>query len=237
MSQVAGPVGPPASLRRASVEGTAPKGGAPSPRVERAPPGGRALWQDRAVPFPYYRRLSARQQKIYRRSDAIDRVEIPDAEGLRLLVEQLRAALGAEDRRAVERASQALALDICERLGVPRIGVKVLAARPTGNWGELHGLYEPERVPPLVTLWMRTAAQRRVVAFKSFLRTLIHELLHHLDYEYFALEETFHTEGFFRRESSVARQLLGEPAAAESPEPAADPPRTRRRPARRPDRG
>jgi len=170
------------------------------------------------VPFPYYQRLSARRQKIYRRSDAIGEVEIPEAQGLRPLVEELRTALEAEDRRAVERASQSLALGICERLGVPRIGVKVLAARPSGNWGELHGLYDPEKVPPLITLWMRTAAQRRVVAFRSFLRTLVHELLHHLDYEYFHLEETFHTEGFFRRESSVARQLLGEPATAAPPE-------------------
>ncbi|HSM13817.1 MAG TPA: hypothetical protein VLA66_07090 [Thermoanaerobaculia bacterium] len=183
------------------------------------------------MPFPYYRRLSARRQKIYRRSDAIGEVEIPDAQGLRPLVAELRTALEAEDRRAVERVSQSLALGICERLRVPRIGVKVLAARPSGHWGELHGLYDPERVPPLVTLWMRTAAQRRVVAFRSFLRTLVHELLHHLDYEYFRLEETFHTEGFFRRESSVARQLLGEPATAAPPEGGPGRSPARRRPA------
>jgi len=54
-----------------------------------------------------------------------------------------------------------------------------------------------------------------VVAFKSFLRTIVHELLHHLDYEHFRLDDSFHTEGFFQRESSVARQLLGEAPAAE----------------------
>jgi hypothetical protein len=56
--------------------------------------------------------------------------------------------------------------------------------------------------------YQRTAAKRRVVAFRTFLRTLIHELLHHLDYELFEFAETFHTEGFFKRESSIARQLL-----------------------------
>jgi len=184
------------------VDRTAPRGGSGARRVEPPKPPGESLWQDGGVPFPYYQRLSARRQKIYRRSDAIGEVEIPEAQGLRPLVEELKTALEAEDRRAVERASQSLALGICERLGVPRIGVKVLAARPSGNWGELHGLYDPEKVPPL----------------RSFLRTLVHELLHHLDYEYFHLEETFHTEGFFRRESSVARQLLGEPATAAPPE-------------------
>jgi len=91
--------------------------------------------------------------------------------------------------------------------------VRVLAARPSDDYGELHGLYEPEPPPARITLWMRTAAKRRVVAFKSFLRTLVHELLHHLDYEVFRFEETFHTEGFFKRESSLARQLLGEPGS------------------------
>ena len=55
---------------------------------------------------------------------------------------------------------------------------------------------------------MRTAQSKQVVAFKTFLRTLIHELCHHLDYELFAMEETFHTEGFYKRESSLVGALL-----------------------------
>jgi len=59
-----------------------------------------------------------------------------------------------------------------------------------------------------VTVWIRTAKHRRVVAFRTFLRTLLHELCHHLDYELFGLEETFHTEGFYKRESSLFHQLM-----------------------------
>jgi hypothetical protein len=174
------------------------------------------------VPFPYYARLSARDQKIYRASDAVTSVELPDAEGLRPDVVELERALAAADRRGVEAACARIADGICTRLGVPRVRVRVLAARPTGDSGELHGLYEPEPPPARVTLWMRTAARRRVVAFRSFLRTLVHELLHHLDYELYRFAETFHTEGFFQRESSLARRLLGEP-------PAGTPPRRARR--------
>ena len=55
--------------------------------------------------------------------------------------------------------------------------------------------------------------EAQVVAFKSFLRTLVHEFAHHLDYELFVLDETFHTEGFYKRESSLANALLaGSPA-------------------------
>lgn len=97
--------------------------------------------------------------------------------------------------------------------GVPRLGVVVLAARPSNHWGELQGLYEPNRRPPRVTLWMRTASQRRVVAFKTFLRTLLHEVCHHLDYELLGLPDSFHTEGFYKRESSLFHQLVSDAAA------------------------
>lgn len=165
------------------------------------------------MPFPYYARLSARDKKTYRASDAIATIALPDAEGLRPVVVELERALAAEDRHSVEATCRRIVDGICTRLAVPAVRVRVLAARPSGDFGELHGLYEPEPPPARITLWMRTAARRRVVAFRSFLRTLVHELLHHLDYELFRFEETFHTEGFFQRESSLARQLLGEPPA------------------------
>jgi hypothetical protein len=55
---------------------------------------------------------------------------------------------------------------------------------------------------------MRTVKHRRVVAFRSFLRTLLHELCHHLDYELYKLSDSFHTEGFYKRESSLFHQLV-----------------------------
>jgi hypothetical protein len=48
---------------------------------------------------------------------------------------------------------------------------------------------------------------KRVVAFKTFLRTLLHELCHHLDYELLNLPDSFHTEGFYKRLSSLSHQL------------------------------
>jgi hypothetical protein len=55
---------------------------------------------------------------------------------------------------------------------------------------------------------MRTARQRRVVAFRAYLRTLLHELGHHLDYRYLRLADSFHTQGFYQRESSLFHQLV-----------------------------
>ena len=80
------------------------------------------------------------------------------------------------------------------------------------GWGELHGLYElaEGRASSVISLWMRTARHRRVVAFRAFLRTFLHEYCHHLDYHLFNLPDSFHTEGFYKRESSLFHQLLPE---------------------------
>ncbi len=162
------------------------------------------------MPFAYYNRLSAARRRIYDRSDAIERIDLPDAGALRPLVTPLAEALQSENRAEAERLCGAIATGIVSQLSAPPLRVAVLAVRPSSDWGELHGLYLPEDEgePAVIKLWMRTAKNKRVVAFRSFLRTLLHELCHHLDYELFKLEETFHTEGFYKRESSLFHQLV-----------------------------
>jgi len=160
--------------------------------------------------FSYYKKLSAAQKRIYEKSDAIISVSLPDAQKFQQFVPLLSSALTSEDREQVETICRKLALGMADRLAVPPLRVKVLAVRPSASWGELHGLYEPVegRAYAVITLWMRTAKHRRVVAFKSFLRTLLHELCHHLDYELYKLPDSFHTEGFYKRESSLFHQLV-----------------------------
>jgi hypothetical protein len=166
----------------------------------------------RTMPFAYFDRLPARQKQIYLRSDAIERVDLPPGAPLDAALEGMERALQAENRGEVERCGQQLLNELTGRLQVPRVRLRVLSVRPSGNWGELHGLYEPfeDGTPALITVWMRTVARRQVVAFRTFLRTVLHELCHHLDYELFELPETFHTQGFYRRESSLFAQVRGE---------------------------
>ena len=166
------------------------------------------------MPFAYYDRLSAADKRTYRASDAIESVGLPPGLELGADVAALRAALLAEDRTRVQRVGQDIVDALVAGYHVPPVRLKVMAARPSDDYGELHGLYEPGegRTRSLVTVWMRTAQRRQVVAFKSFLRTIVHELCHHLDYELFMLAETFHTEGFYKRESSISNALLAQEA-------------------------
>jgi hypothetical protein len=164
--------------------------------------------------FAYYDSLCADSKRTYRKSDAIRRVELPDVEALRALPPRISDALERGERALLERACQAFVDAINAQLAAPPVVVRVLERRPANSEGELHGLYEPDEVTggtARITVWMRTAAREQVVKFRTFLRTLAHELCHHLDYEHYGLAETFHTEGFYARESALVREVLGEP--------------------------
>ena len=162
------------------------------------------------MPFAYYHRLTANEKKIYRRSDQIAVINLPKGKLCTSIVKELARALKQEDREKAQTQAQSLVNTIADGLNVSRVRVTVLQTRPSNEEGELHGLYNPQenKKIPRVTLWMRTAKRRQVVAFRTFLRTLLHELCHHLDYTLLGLEETFHTEGFYKRESSLLHQLL-----------------------------
>jgi hypothetical protein len=160
------------------------------------------------VPFAYYQHLTSAQKAIYRKSARISQIPLERPHAARPLVDELRAGLARDDRIAVQEAANQLGLALTQDLGIIPVRVEVLAVRPRRRADELHGLYTwEEGRQPHVQVWMRTAQHQRVVAFRTFLRTLLHEMCHHVDYHLFGLSESYHTEGFFRRESSLVRQL------------------------------
>ena len=159
--------------------------------------------------FAYYQKLNKRDRRIYDASDAVSALRLDEPISLRPLVHHVASALASADRAEVERTSRALIESICEQLNVPRARLRVRSVRPSDDWGELHGLYTPPAGRRLASIevWMRTAQLRRVVAFRTYLRTVLHELNHHLDIELLELADSFHTEGFYKRESSLFKQL------------------------------
>jgi hypothetical protein len=142
-------------------------------------------------------------------SDRVPQITLQPSPALRGAVAALPAALASADDCAVQAVVQRIADGVCRDLGVQRVRVRVAARRPHDRRGELHGLYTPKE--PFgrdeITLWMRTAKRGQVVAYRTFLRTLLHEMCHHLDYTLLRLRESLHTQGFYRRESSLYSAL------------------------------
>jgi hypothetical protein len=166
------------------------------------------------LPFEFYHQLTRRQQRDYRKSDEIESLPLPQEARPRVWdrVDALEVALSAGKLKRLQAATAELSLAVTQAFDVGSVRVQVKSRRPMDRSGaEYYGLTTWEDgKQPLIELWMRTRAQRRIVAFKTYMRTLIHELLHHLDYSYLGLRESFHTQGFFKRESSLFRQLVTE---------------------------
>ena len=184
------------------------------------------------MPFPYYANLSPAKKKIYRASDAIEHIPIKCAGDIAPLSIALSHALENNARADVAKQASAICRMICRDLNIKTPVVRIKAARPSSSDEDLHGLYEEtEGERPVITVWMKTAAKKQVVAFKSFIRTVLHELCHHIDYTYFKLADSLHTEGFFKRESRLYKEIV--PKQLRDKEPRKKPP-TRKSPRKKP---
>ncbi|HVN86904.1 MAG TPA: hypothetical protein VMW17_18895 [Candidatus Binatia bacterium] len=158
--------------------------------------------------MPNFRhRLPRSQQREYDRSNAVPSVPLRVSPRLVRATDLLAEALPQGHQPVVERLAQAVADEICAALRVPALRVHVRGTRPSNARGELHGLYSPGRKQDRIEVWMITAKRGQVVAFKTFVRTLLHEICHHLDYELLRLGISLHTDGFFKRESSLFAQI------------------------------
>jgi hypothetical protein len=96
------------------------------------------------VPFAYYDKLSPARQRIYRKSDAIETLGIPPGLALAGAIAAIADGLRNEHRASAQSACQNLVDALVKGYHVPAVRVKVLLRRPADDYGELHGLYEPE---------------------------------------------------------------------------------------------
>jgi hypothetical protein len=124
----------------------------------------------------WWEKLPAARRREYERSSAIARVPLRASPALRNAVETLERVLRADLRDETEEASIHLASLICRELGVPPVAIRVEGVRPHDAGGELHGIYRPGSGSFSIVVWMRTAKRRDVVATRTFLRTLLHEV-------------------------------------------------------------
>jgi len=169
--------------------------------------------------MPSFRHLlkTREQRRQYDRSNAVGSIPVRVSPRLRRAVELLETCLddaarkkcGRAELRRTEELAQIVSDELCGALRVRLPQVKVRGKRPLNSTGELHGLFTtgPSR-EDCIQVWMLTAKRQQVVKFKTFLRTLVHEVCHHLDYVLLGLRDSFHTDGFFKRESSLVHQLL-----------------------------
>ena len=160
----------------------------------------------------YFYRLSSHAQRTYLKSDSVERFDYVASVAARNSLDALMRVLESGNLAATATCARALTAEICRGLATPPVNVEIRGVRPRNTRGELHGLFYPydprRRRQPYIVLWMRTAQRHDVVKPKTFVRTLMHEIGHYLDYAHLRLEDSYHTRGFFQRESSLVRALF-----------------------------
>jgi len=171
-----------------------------------------------ALPNFFYR-LSPQAQRCYLKSNAVVDFDLKPSPSALSTVESLLKALESGALTPINRAAQAVIDEVCRLLGVAAVPIEVRGVRPHNQRGELHGIFYPRARPPKIILWMRTARRHDIVKPKTFVRTLLHELGHYLDYSLLKLGDSYHNAGFFKRESFLVRTLYPSIAARPSAEP------------------
>jgi hypothetical protein len=161
----------------------------------------------------YFYRLSARSQRSFLKSDSLVRFDFVPSSAAIALTAGLADALQLNATSAVEAAARALSSELCRIAGVKQVRVDVMGARPHVARGELHGIFYVTP-PQRIVLWMRTAKRHDIVKPRTFIRTLLHEVGHYFDYALLKLDESYHTRGFFARESFLMRILRPENESA-----------------------
>jgi len=157
----------------------------------------------------WYQRLPASLQRVAAASDRVTALAFRPGPVLTQAVAGLAGTLASGKPVEVQVLSQRIADGICTGFRVSKVAVRVAERRPHDRRGELHGLYSPGTppAPDTITLWMYTAKRAQVVAPRTFLRTLLHEVCHHLDYTHLKLRDSLHTQGFYQREASLFTAL------------------------------
>ncbi len=183
------------------------------------------------MPTAWWQRLGPAQRAEYEQSVRLSRAPLrllPDPVVAHGALGALARALERDERPQVEQACAGIARLLCTAAAAPPVAVRVAGTRPSEARGELHGLYQPgnSTTRPQITVWMRTAQRSDVVKPRTFLRVLLHEIVHHLDITVLELPSSFHTPGFFKRESHLMRALTNRdrpPAALRSSAAASTP--------------
>jgi hypothetical protein len=150
----------------------------------------------------------------YIKSDENRALDVPADDRLQRLCCSLEDVLKAGEVPPVHNLCQQYLNLAADFYKVERLPVRVLAARPVrsreGGGYELFGDYHPDTM--LIRVWMRTAVQKRVTSYGTFLSTLTHEFCHHLDYKLFHYADSWHTRGFYERAAALYHHARGTPA-------------------------
>jgi hypothetical protein len=152
----------------------------------------------------------------YRRSQAATGPPVQPTVASRELAQHLLA--GGDDPRERRGLAQLLVDDLSAAAGLERCQVTVADRAQTHEhdgqrllsktYGYYRCSFTDGRVSKArIRIYNRTAVRQQVITSKVFLNTLLHEWVHHFDFDGLRLARSPHTAGFYARLRALAEEL------------------------------
>lgn len=144
------------------------------------------------------------KDKLYKESNSVEKVcfKAIKASEFEIL---MNSTDELQDR---QRRAQQFCDYLCKIAKIPLVEVKVVnRPQPSTSDGQGRtrsktlGTYSVGR--EVITMYNLTAKQKKVVAIKTFINTLLHEFIHHYDIYYLNFPTSYHTKGFYMRLSDL----------------------------------
>lgn len=117
----------------------------------------------------------------------------------------LKASENAAERK---RLAQRLLNYLCDKYHISRVNLQLLDT-PQRTFAQGRGkvMGDYTHAYRRIRIWNKTAKTHKVVSIKGFADTLLHEFIHHYDYEYLKMGDSLHTKGFYMRISDLKNKL------------------------------
>lgn len=99
---------------------------------------------------------------------------------------------------------------LCGKMNIPNVELVVLDKnRKKNNNKEIHGFYVKSERKDLskIVIYNRTAVRGNVVSINQYIDTLLHEFMHHYDFNVIKLNESPHTSAFYNRINDLKNKL------------------------------
>jgi len=130
---------------------------------------------------------------------------------LKTIVKMLANALRNGDNITIKQYSNNIIEELNTEYKLPALpvftGGKRRLTRSGNQYFGVHRTRGGENKQSSISVYSRTAKTQKYVAPKTFLRTLIHEFLHHFDRYKLKLSSTYHTKGFYERVNLIYNEL------------------------------
>ena len=105
-----------------------------------------------------------------------------------------------------QKRAETLLKYLCGKFNINNVTLLVTnKPRPCKGIGQIGGWYVVNEKK--IIIYNTTAKTNKTISIKSFYDTLLHEFIHHYDYEVIGLTDSLHTTGFYKRITDLKNKL------------------------------